>query len=139
MRTVRTTLVLSVLWAVGTLAQQPQPTPPAADANEVAWSAHLARTVGGEAEHRLPTGARVDVLTETVAWEVEWTRKWPESIGQSLYYASASGRKPGVWLLKKGPEDDENWNECLAVIQYLRGRGVEIEFRTTETKGEVPK
>jgi hypothetical protein len=108
--------------------------PPAPEANEVAWSAYLATQVHGEAEYVLPTGARVDVLTDDVAWEVEWCHKWPESIGQAVYYAAAADRRPGVWLLKRGPQDDENWNECLAVIQYLRGKGVPLELRTTDVR-----
>jgi hypothetical protein len=111
--------------------QEVPETKPNAMSNEVAWSAYLCRvyTDGGVTEYRLPAGGRVDILTDDIAWEVEWTKKWPESIGQAIYYASATNKKPGVWLLKKA-EDDENWNECLAVIQYLRGKGIDIEFRT---------
>ena len=101
---------------------------------EVAWSAYLATQVNGEAEHRLPSGARVDVLTDDTAWEVEWTEKWPESVGQSLYYGAATGRDPGIWLLKRGNANDEDWNECLAVVTYLRGKGVPMQFRTTNVE-----
>lgn len=108
---------------------------PDSTSNEVTWAAYLAKvyTEDGITEYKLPAGARVDILTDEIAWEVEWCSKWPESIGQALYYGSATNRKPGVWLLKRA-NDDENWNECLSVINYLRGKGVDIEFKTEIVK-----
>lgn len=129
-------LVCLLLCSVVLSQEQTVPTRKVEDTslkNEVAWSAYLAKQVGGETEFVLPGGARVDILTEDIAWEVEWTKKWPESIGQALYYGSATNKKPGVWLLKKS-DDDENWNECLSVINYLRGKGIDIEFRTELVK-----
>lgn len=104
--------------------------PPAPAANEVAWSGYLAGTVGGEAEHRLPNGDRVDILTDEVAWEVEWCSKQDQSFGQAIRYAVATQRDPGVWLLyRKG--DDEHYLRALATLTYLRGHDVPIAFRTT--------
>lgn len=123
------TIQSACLVALSLALAAPPPT-----ANEVTWSAHLASEVGGEAEYRLPSGARVDVLTEDTAWEVEWTNKWPESVGQSLYYGAATDRDPGIWLLKRGNQDDEDWNECLAVVTYLRGKAVPMQFRTTNVE-----
>ena len=99
---------------------------------EVHWSAVLAEYVGGEAEHRLPAGGRVDVLDDQTAWEVEWTAKWPESVGQAVYYGIATDRQPGIWLLTP-PGSDEDYNECLAVVTYLRGHGVPLQLRTQAT------
>lgn len=108
---------------------------PDSKSRETQWSAYLATLCPekGITEYRLPGGARVDILTDDIAWEVEWAKKWPESIGQAIYYGAATNRKPGVWLLKKA-EDDENWNECLVVIEYLRGRGIDIQFKTEIVK-----
>lgn len=91
---------------------------------EVAISARLAVSVGGEAEHRLPDGSRVDILTDDVAWEVEWSDKWEESIGQSVFYGMATNRKPGVWLLLRN-NYDEDYLRCLMVCRQLG-----IELRT---------
>lgn len=95
--------------------------------NEVQWSAKLAEDVGGETEVRLPDGSRVDILTESNAWEVEWSDKWPEAIGQSVFYGMATDRRPGVWLLLRGKRD-EDYLQCLMVCRKLG-----IELRTTET------
>lgn len=73
--------------------------------HEVQWSAHLAEQMGGEAEHRLPDGSRVDILTDATAWEVDWCRsgKWSQGCGQALYYGLATNREPGLILLQKDP------------------------------------
>jgi len=89
---------------------------PSPDWRETQWSAYLADSVGGEAEHRLPDGSRIDILTDTHAWEVEWSDNWPEAIGQAAYYSMATDSKPGVWLLLRG-KHDEDYLRCLMVCR----------------------
>jgi len=94
----------------------------------VAISARLAAQIGGEAEHRLPDGSRVDILTDDVAYEVEWSDAWEEAIGQSVFYAMATDREPGVWLLLRG-NYDEDYLRCLMVCRKLG-----IELRTEKVR-----
>ena len=54
---------------------------------------------GMELEKHLPSGGRVDCLSPEYAIEVEWAQHWAEAVGQSLYYAGATNRKPGIILL----------------------------------------
>lgn len=89
----------------------------------------IAEEIDGTPEYRLPNGSRVDILTDDVAWEVERSESWEESIGQSLFYAISTDRKPGVYLLLIG-DSDEDYLQCLTVVNHLRQNGVEIEFRT---------
>jgi hypothetical protein len=112
--------ILAMPFASATPQPQPQP-----QRNEVAWSAELATTVSGQAEYRLPDGSRVDILTDHEAIEVEWSDKWPESIGQSVYYGIATDRQPCVWLLLRG-DHDEDFLRCLMVCRKLN-----INLRTT--------
>lgn len=49
---------------------------------------------------------RIDMLTDTHAIEVDWSEKWAEAVGQSLYYAAVSGRKPGICLLVRDREKE---------------------------------
>lgn len=44
---------------------------------------------------------RVDLLTPEYAIEADYPAKWAESIGQSLYYAEITSRKPGILLIVK--------------------------------------
>lgn len=97
-------------------------------ASEIEWSAKLAKDVGGQAEARLPDGSRVDILTDKVAWEVEFSDSWEEAIGQSTYYGLATNRSAGVWLLLRG-KHDEDYLRCLLVCRHLG-----IKLKTTKTQ-----
>lgn len=56
---------------------------------------------GMEQERSLPNGTRVDCLTNRLAIEVDWTHKWAEAVGQSMLYAAATERYPGIILVCK--------------------------------------
>ena len=53
----------------------------------------------GEVEVILEDNSRVDCLTSVEAVEVDFARKWAESIGQSLLYARLTGKAPAVLLI----------------------------------------
>jgi hypothetical protein len=65
--------------------------------NERTWQARYCE--GMELEKHLSSGGYVDCLSSEYAIEVDWSQHWAEAIGQALYYASATGRKPGIILL----------------------------------------
>ncbi|MCM2435362.1 hypothetical protein [Agrobacterium rosae] len=80
----------------------------------VSWSPSKAETesfyqdrfcAGMTKERVLPNGTRVDCLTDVYAIEVDWTHKWAEAIGQSLLYAAATGKQPGIILICKVREE----------------------------------
>ena len=50
-------------------------------------------------EKTLADRTRVDCLTSNYAIEVDFSKKWAESIGQSLYYAEMTGKKPAIGLI----------------------------------------
>lgn len=43
--------------------------------------------------------AAIDCFNERHAIEIDWGPKWAEAVGQSLYYASQTGREPGIILI----------------------------------------
>lgn len=106
---------------------------------EPAWSKWLANRYGGAAEFRTRDGRRVDVLDRTTAWEVEWAPKWEESVGQSVGYAAQTGKQPGIWLLVRElqadderatlPGDAKGMRQCMEALKWLRARGVTIRLR----------
>lgn len=60
----------------------------------------------GQIEYELKDLTRVDCLTDEYAIEFDWGKKWAESIGQSLYYAKMTGKKPAVAIIVKSLKDD---------------------------------
>lgn len=60
----------------------------------------------GALEYRLADKTRVDCLTEDYAIEFDFAAKWAEAVGQSLYYALKTCRKPMIALIV---ESDKDW------------------------------
>ena len=59
----------------------------------------------GKIEYVLPDRTRIDCLTDEYAIEYDYAKKWAESIGQSLYYAKKTGKKPAVAIIISKPSD----------------------------------
>lgn len=70
-----------------------------------AWCAEYS----GITEYVLDDGARVDCLTCEYAIEFDFAEKWAEAIGQALYYATKTGKKPGVVLIMEDPEKEKRY------------------------------
>lgn len=54
---------------------------------------------GMRMELSLPSGGRVDCLNNVYAIEVDFSEKWHQAIGQSLYYAAETGRQAAIILI----------------------------------------
>jgi len=63
------------------------------------YQSKFCKNLGGIMEFRLRDKTRVDCLTDKYAIEVDFAKKWAEGIGQSLYYAIMTKRKPAVALI----------------------------------------
>jgi hypothetical protein len=96
--------------------------------NEDYYNRQFCTQESGQAEYSLPDRSRVDCLTDTHAFEADWadSLKVYESIGQSLYYAAETGKKPGILLLVRKHNSEkhirkvkrviENWNLPIKLI-----------------------
>ena len=62
--------------------------------NERFYQTSLCNKLDGKMEVVLKDKTRVDCLTDEHAIEVDFAKKWAESIGQSLYYAEMEQRVP---------------------------------------------
>ena len=59
----------------------------------------MCNDLDGKMEYVLKDRTRVDCLTDEYAIEVDFAKKWAESIGQSLFYAEMTGKKPAIGLI----------------------------------------
>jgi len=64
----------------------------------------------GKAEFELKSHCRVDCLTKNYAVEFDFAPKWAEAIGQSLYYAKMTGKKPAIILILESKKDWAYYN-----------------------------
>lgn len=75
-------------------------------------------TVDGGTEYILLDRTRVDCITDTHAWEMDFAAKWYEGLGQSLHYARITGLKPGLVLILKTDRDYRHVVAALKVIAH---------------------
>ena len=72
---------------------------------------------GGRMEVRLPGGLRIDCETDTYAVEVDFAPKWAESVGQSMAYAGATGKRAGILLILERPSDSRHLIKLRRTIE----------------------
>jgi len=70
-------------------------------------------------------GGRADIVTPTLAIEVERAHKWHEAIGQSLHYGDVLGISPAIAII----DADTLPAEQLAVLKALAAKyGIALIF-----------
>ena len=86
---------------------------------EAFYSDKFCKEISGKSEHVLKDLSRVDCLTDTHAYEFDWAdgMKVYEAIGQSLYYASETGKEPGIYLLVRKKNSEKHIRKVRRVIE----------------------
>ena len=72
----------------------------------------------GISEFRTINGTYVDCLTSEYAVEAEFDYKWKESIGQSLHYAQATGKKPAILYIKRPKSRVDYYTQLIDTITH---------------------
>lgn len=67
-------------------------------------------------EFVLADKCRVDCLTPTHAFEIDFAKKWAEAVGQSLYYAEKTGKRAGIVLILEKPGDGRHVQRLRSTI-----------------------
>ena len=85
------------------------------------YSEMYCKELSGKVNHNLADKSKVDCLTDTHAYEVDWAdgMKVYEAIGQSLYYASQTNKKPGILLLIKKDSSEKHIRKIKEIINYF--------------------
>ena len=84
--------------------------------NEKYYQTLLCNELDGVMEQSLLDRTRIDCLTDEYAIEVDFSKKWAESVGQSLYYAEMTGKKPAVGLIVRDNKKDKRHLKRLRVL-----------------------
>ena len=100
--------------------------PPARE-TEMDICKRIAPKYNAQVEQRLFDGTRVDLLSDEYAIEVDWGHKWAEAIGQALYYAQITGKKPAVLLLISDMDKEVQYVYRVQVVAAKYGITVFIE------------
>ena len=88
--------------------------------NEDYYSKKFCNEISGQSEYVLNDLSKVDCLTDTHAFEVDWAdgMKVYEAIGQSLYYSSETGKLPGILLLIRKENSEKHIRKVQRVNKF---------------------
>lgn len=92
--------------------------------DEKYYQTKMCNELKGTMEYVLFDRTRVDCLTDKYAIEVDFAKKWAESIGQALYYADVTNKEPVVALIVG--KDDERYIERVKRVAKTHGIKVMI-------------
>lgn len=87
------------------------------DWSENDYANYIQSLIGGDREVLVENG-RVDLVTDSIAYEIEWANHWKESIGQSLWYAIQTNRTPGIILIMRSREDYKYFIQLNSTLKY---------------------
>ncbi len=104
---------------------------------EKVYQEHFCKQLGGITEYRLDDKTRVDCLVDEYAIEVDFAQKWAESIGQSLYYAAKTSRKPAVLLILEDQEKDLKYLHRLEDVSQKHKIDIWIINKRFEIKQHI--
>ena len=71
------------------------------------YQTQLCNDLDGVMEQSLLDRTRVDCLTDEYAIEVDFAKKWAEAVGQSLYYALMTEKKPAIGIIVRDNKKDK--------------------------------
>jgi hypothetical protein len=77
----------------------------------------LAEKLNAQTEVQVENG-RVDLVSDEYAIEVERATNWKHSIGQSLWYALQTNKKPGIILLMASVDERKNGIRLQSALDY---------------------
>ena len=80
------------------------------------YQTQLCNELDGVMEQSLLDRTRIDCLTDEYAIEVDFAKKWAESVGQALYYAEMTGKKPAVALIVRETRKDKRHMKRLKIL-----------------------
>ncbi len=108
---------ISIIFLIVILAS---PAFAAHDHPEKWYQAQWCKENKGQQEVVLSDQTRADCITKTHAVEVEFAKKWAESIGQSLYYSLQTEKKAGIVLIIETSNDLRYWYRLNSIIQHFK-------------------
>jgi hypothetical protein len=81
-------------------------------------------------EVKLPSGKIVDLMSNEFVIEVDFVKKWAESIGQSLQYAQETGKRACIMFIYDVIEDRVLLNSVKPLLKRLEIRVYTIDIST---------
>ena len=91
--------------------------------SEKYYQTEFAKKIDGSPEVYLTDRTRVDVMTDTHVFEVDFAEKWAESVGQSLHYEEMTKKQAAVLLVMEGTKDERF---LIRLMRIASKHGIEV-------------
>ena len=69
-----------------------------------------------------------DCIVGDIVIEADWASKWYEGVGQMFHYARMTGKKPGILLILKEPDDAKYLHRLLELEKWFESGASKVEF-----------
>lgn len=92
---------------------------------------YVSKYCNGQKEYKV-NNARIDCLTDFVAYEFNYAHKWYEAIGQSLHYGILTQREAGIYLIVRDDKDYKYIGRAKLVCNVYEIRLIIIDERKTK-------
>ena len=84
------------------------------------YQLHCNTILQGKIEYKLSDGTRVDILTDSLAIEVDFAKKWYEAVGQCCHYSRKSNRPPGVLLIVREKYEEKYVEAAKSAMRQIK-------------------
>lgn len=81
------------------------------------YADYIQSLIGGDREVQVQ-GGRADLVTDEYAFEIEWAPKWKEAIGQALWYALNTNKKPGIILILENQDQYKYFIQLNSALDF---------------------
>lgn len=81
------------------------------------YADYIQSLIGGDREVQVQ-GGRADLVTDEYAIEIEWAPKWKEAIGQALWYALNTNKKPGIILILENQDQYKYFIQLNSALDF---------------------
>ena len=88
--------------------------------NEKYYETLINKTLQGKTSQVTPAGTFVDILTEDLAIEVDFAKKWYQAIGQACHYSVEMKRRPAIYLIVREESDEKYVKRALKVCKRIK-------------------
>lgn len=102
--------------------------------NEKFYQVILRDHFKGIENYHLPSGKICDILNDELAIEVDFVRKWAESIGQSLQYAMETDNRPCIVFIYNYSKDYYLLHSVMPLLKRLCIKVYSIDVFTRQIK-----
>ena len=107
--------------------------------NENEWTEYILENQpifkSSQFDSRLWDRTRPDIISESHVYEVDWSHKWKEGVGQAAFYREMTGKRGGLLLLfPDGVKSEKERLRAYRALLACKGCDLDLLFWDCENR-----